>query len=251
MVDVPPVTVIVPTRFARLDYIQEAFQSIRAQGVQLEILVGVDRDAVVPDGFAERFGVTICRGTENSQAAALNACIPRAQGEFVAFLEDDDKWLPEFLVTAASVNAPFVSSTQLEVDQDGVVLRIQDYPTPSGWFVRRDALLRSGPFMPMRHLDNYMLGRVGEEGIERAHLVEATAPIIQEYAECSRPFLVTVMNEGRPKPRIFRHSNPYPLVVRRVHPGSEMWRVRHDPSSQAKSAEEFEQLIKRFGVVPW
>lgn len=248
---VPSVSVIVPTRFARFDYIEEAFQSIRAQGVELEILVGIDRDAVVPDGFAERFGVTICRGTENSQAAALNACIPRARGEFVAFLEDDDKWLPEFLITASSVNAPFVSSTQLEVDQDGVVLRIKDYPTPSGWFVRRDALLRLGPFMPMRHLDNYMLGRIGEEGIERVHLVEATAPILKEYAESSRPFLVAVMNEGRPKPRIVRHSSPYPLVVRRVHPGSEMWRVKNDPSSQQTSLEEFEMLVKRFGGLPW
>jgi glycosyltransferase involved in cell wall biosynthesis len=251
MVDVPPVTVIVPTRFARVDYIQEAFQSIRAQGVQLEILVGVDRDAVVPDGFAERFGVTICRGSENSQAAALNACIPRAQGEFVAFLEDDDKWLPEFLVTAASVKTPFVSSTQLEVDQDGVVLRINDYPTPSGWFVRRDALLRLGPFVPMIHLDNYMLGRVGEIGIERAHLIEATAPILKEHAECSRPFLLAIMNEGRPTPRIFRHSNPYPLVIRRVHSGSGMWQVRNDPTVRAQSAAEFDELVKRFGAVPW
>ncbi len=245
------VSVIVPTRFARLDYIDEALQSIRAQGVDIEILVGTDRDAVVPDGFVERCGVTICRGAENSQAAALNAGLASASGEYVAFLEDDDKWLPEFLATALSVQVPFVSSTQLEVDEEGVVLRIEDFPTPSGWVFRREAFNRLGPFVPMRHLDNYMLGRVGEEGIERAHLVEATAPVLLDNAEGTRPFLAMIMKSGKPKPRIFRHGNPYPLVVRRVHPGSGMWQVRNDPALEAKSIEEFDELVKRFGGLPW
>lgn len=245
------VSVIVPTRFTRLGFIADTLQSIREQGINHEILVGIDRDAVVPEGFAERFGVAICRGAENSQAAALNAGLACARGEYVAFLEDDDRWLPEFLKTAISLKAPFVSSTQLEVDLEGVVLRINDFPTPSGWVVKRDVFNRLGAVVGSLHLDNYILGRVGEEGIERVHLVEATAPVQFEYADRSRPFLAAVLSEGQPRLTLYRHANPYPLVVRRVHADSGSWRAIKDPTEKYSSDVELAALVKRFGRIPW
>jgi glycosyltransferase involved in cell wall biosynthesis len=245
------VSVVVPTRFSNTTFLTEALDSIRAQNIDVEILIGIDRDGVVPEGFSERFGVTICRGSENSQAGALNAGLVSARGEYVAFLEDDDKWLPEFLVTALGLKTQFVSSSQLEVDEKGVVLRIKDFPTPSGWVAKRDAFTRLGPWMNMLHLDNFMLGRIGEEGLERWHLVEATAPIEEALAQSARPLLHVLMTAGKPKPKLHRHPNPVPLVVRRVHAGSGMWSVLHDPAQQKKSNKEFDSLMQRFGGVPW
>jgi hypothetical protein len=30
-----------------------------------------------------------------------------------------------------------------------------------------------------------------------------------------------------------------------------MWQVRNDPALEAKSIEEFDELVKRFGGLPW
>ncbi len=120
--------------------------------------MGIDRDQVVPKGFADRFGFVACRAAENNQTAAVNAALASAKGTHIAFLEDDDRWLPEFLSTALSLRVPFVSSTQLEVHLDGTVERIFDFPTPSGWVGESWVFDRIGALVGRWHIDNYFLG---------------------------------------------------------------------------------------------
>ncbi len=213
--------------------------------------MGVDRDAVVPEGLAERFGFTVCRGAENSQVAALNTTLAAARGTQIAFLEDDDRWLPEFLSTAPSLQVPFVSSTQIQVDQEGVIERINDFPTPSGWLDERSVFDRIGALVGRWHIDNYFLGRLAEEEIERVHLVEAAAPVELVNALDVRQWLGAVLQYGGPRVRLHRHSNPYPLVIRRSHADSGVSHLMRDPVADVASEAEYEGFRKRFGRVPW
>src|SRR5688572_16164682 len=82
--------------------------------------------------------IVIVEGGQASQASALNAGLAAADADAIAILEDDDQWQPNFLeqALAAFEVADFVSSTQLAVLVNGEVLRIFDFPTPSGWVIK-------------------------------------------------------------------------------------------------------------------
>lgn len=68
--------------------------------------------------------------------------------DYVAFLEDDDQWHPERTTVAlrALANGDFTSTTQLELEESGSITRINDFPTPSGWFMPISSWQRVGPF---------------------------------------------------------------------------------------------------------
>ncbi len=95
-----PISVIIP-HHNRSHLIERAISSIRSQSLQpLEILI-VD-DASTPEHVAalqQHSGIArIIKLDKNGGAArARNAGIAAAQGEFVAFLDDDDEWFPERL----------------------------------------------------------------------------------------------------------------------------------------------------------
>lgn len=132
--------------------IDKAIASVRSQSiadeVEFQILVGVDAGSNPPTHLAAHAGIHFAESRGRSQAAALNAAAKMVDGDLVAILEDDDQWEPAFLEesTAALENAAFVSSTQLEVTSDGKVLRINDFPTPSGWLMKRATWELVGPF---------------------------------------------------------------------------------------------------------
>jgi len=261
----PAVSVIIPSRLATATgggerlFLEDAVHSIRQQatieGKHIQIIVGVDMGAVVPAGLAQRLGVELAESGGRSQAAALNAAAERAEGEFLAILEDDDVWDSGFLRTALDAlgKAQFVSSTQLELDPMGKVLRINDFPTPSGWIMRLETFQEVGGFDESYrwHLDNDWLGRLGEWGRSRVHLVEATAPVIPHIAAQVRPWLHNVLRQGGPSIRLVRHEATVPLVVRRVHAGSGMQRLVNDAALKAESQSELARLVQRYGRVPW
>jgi len=94
------VSVVIPT-FNRAHCIARALESVRAQGINdLEVLVCDDASTdgtplkvleLMPEAKVVRLPMN--RGA----AAARNAVLPLAQGEFVACLDSDDEWLPEKL----------------------------------------------------------------------------------------------------------------------------------------------------------
>lgn len=97
----PRVSVLIPT-FERPELVPRAVASALAQTLSdLEVLVlvdGADRRtldalAAFPDPRLRLVPLAERRG----QAAALNAGAALAAGRFVAFLDDDDEWMPEKL----------------------------------------------------------------------------------------------------------------------------------------------------------
>jgi glycosyltransferase involved in cell wall biosynthesis len=90
------VSVIVPTR-DRPDLLREALASIRAlEGSDLtfEILVGDNGSQVETRAVAEAFGARYLHTERAGAGAARNVALRAATAPYLAFLDDDDLWLP-------------------------------------------------------------------------------------------------------------------------------------------------------------
>ncbi|WP_290986139.1 glycosyltransferase family 2 protein [Hyphomicrobium sp.] len=93
------VSVIIGTR-DRPALLREALQSIRAlEGPDLtfEILIGDNGSTPETAAVAAEFGASHWKTDKNGCAAARNLAMRHVTGEFVAFLDDDDLWLPEHI----------------------------------------------------------------------------------------------------------------------------------------------------------
>lgn len=90
---------IVPT-LGRPPFLGEALRSIRAlegPDLQLDPIVIDDGDEVGTEAVAALYAARYTRSTSRGAAAARNQGLRLASGEFVAFLDDDDTWLPGHL----------------------------------------------------------------------------------------------------------------------------------------------------------
>ena len=96
--DAPRVTVVIPTR-DRWSLLPGALESALSQrGVAVDVVVADDGSTTAPPAEVRRSGVEVVRlETSGGIAAARNAAIVRATGEWVAFLDDDDIWAPDKL----------------------------------------------------------------------------------------------------------------------------------------------------------
>jgi hypothetical protein len=258
--------VIVPSRLERgrdgRPFLAKALDSIAAQtvaagrGIDVEISIGVDPGAVLPADLALPANATVAQATARSQAAALNAAAQKFDHDLLAILEDDDVWLPGHLERSLGAlqdrRLDFVSTTQLQVDEAGEIASVFDFPTPSGWVMRRAVWQTVGPFDPSYryHLDNDWLGRLAARGFRRGHLVECTAPLDPRWMAV-RPWLHHVLTNGGPHSTLLRHDQPTPLVRRMVHAGSGMSAVASDAASHSASRQEYERLAHTYGRVPW
>ena len=254
-------SVIIPSREQpnQKAFIERAIKSINSQTCfgrfEVTILVGVDAGKIPQISLSEKIKLKFTESSGSSQAAALNAAIRVVDTDFVAFLEDDDEWMPHFLETAmdAVLRAPFVSSTQLEYDEFNRILRINDFPTPSGWFMAKNTLDEVGEFNEdyRFHLDNEWLGRLCELKIPRLHMVELTAPMDLGLMKQVRPWLANVIQNSGGLAKVAKHKHPIPLVRRLVHSGSGMAKIASTPSLKEISIKECQNLIGRFGRIPW
>ena len=253
------ISVVIPSR-TQADqprFLTRCVGSIRAQvldpGVEFEVIVSLDRGAAVPcaEGLA---GVRFIEAEARGQAAALNAGAAVARGDYLAFLEDDDEWHP--LKTAYALRAlercDFVSSTQLEVDACGQPLKVNDFPTPSGWLMPIGSWRLIGAFDTSYrwHLDNEWLGRLGDSRLRRMHLVES-AGLPDAQALAGRPHLLQCLRAGGCNVRLCGHPAGVPLVRRMVHAASGMGQISRNESAGAEARAEGHRLIDRFRRFPW
>ena len=97
----PKVSVIIPTR-NRADMLKRAIESVLAQTCQeFEIIVVSDASTDNTGEIAAAFADDRIKLLEHNQprgaSAARNTGIREARGRYIAFLDDDDEWVPQKL----------------------------------------------------------------------------------------------------------------------------------------------------------
>ena len=90
----PVVTIVVPTRGDRPDYLAECISSIRAQDVPLRLTLVTDDDATADRLRREAVGADVVVQPGNGAAAAIDHVLRRADTPFCAWLGDDDMLVP-------------------------------------------------------------------------------------------------------------------------------------------------------------
>lgn len=126
----PAVSVIIPT-YNRAHIIPQAIDSVLDQTFRDFEIIVVDDGSTddTPAVLQNRYGEKItCIRTKNcGLPAARNTGIKAARGQYIAFLDDDDAWLPEKLELQAALmqNSPspgLVYCGSYTVDADGTVI---------------------------------------------------------------------------------------------------------------------------------
>lgn len=127
----PLISVIIPT-YNRVDLVGRAIDSVIQQSYKnLEILVIDDASTDNTKSFIKTIGDSriryICHQTNGGGAKARNTGIAAATGDYVAFLDSDDVWLPdkiEWQIAAIENHSQpekAVSYTQFKLDNNGDV----------------------------------------------------------------------------------------------------------------------------------
>ena len=255
------INIIIPSKKQekQIEFLTRAIASVRKQNTpeksKLLITIAVDRDCELEQSTLDKLGVQCVVSKGSTQATALNTAIDKVKDGYVAFLEDDDQWEQNYLHIASKYQKhfDFISSTQAEYNEKGIFIRINDFPTPSGWFMPTETLHRVGKFNEEYkfHLDNEWLGRLKQKSVKRVHLTEATAPINKRYCKQVRPWLANVINFSEGLCVLGRHTSPYPLVRRLVHKNSGMANIARDPNLWQISQTEQKRLRETFGAIPW
>jgi glycosyltransferase involved in cell wall biosynthesis len=138
----PKVTVIIPT-FNRATIVGRAIRSVLAQTCQdWELIViddcSTDGTEQAVTSFSDPRIKYIRQDRNRGAGAARNTGIRGARGEYVAFLDDDDEWLPEKLQKELEVfrhsdpEVGLVYSGKIILDERGKVLDLR-VETKSGW----------------------------------------------------------------------------------------------------------------------
>jgi glycosyltransferase involved in cell wall biosynthesis len=249
------VSVIIPSRLAKAPdgdfWLEKAIRSVAAQTARIsirEILLAVDngQDLAALDKIVVPAAWAPIRGPAGNpgHVSAMNAAIAASSGDLLAFLEDDDLWHPKRLAYGLHLmdNRDFVSCSQLEVDLQAGPGPVNDFPTCSGWLMRRQLYLDCGPFDHRFriHWDNEFLGRVNDKKAKRIHLVE-------KDADRRRPWLQNVVQFSR----IMETHEAEPLVRRIVHADSIMGTAGRDKERAQRSAQEYAACQVLFNCIPW
>ncbi len=97
----PAISVVIPT-YNRAHLLPRAIQSVLSQGfAEFELIVvddnSTDDTPQVIETFSDPRLIYMRQARNGGAAAARNMGIRRARGQYVAFLDDDDEYLPPFL----------------------------------------------------------------------------------------------------------------------------------------------------------
>jgi glycosyltransferase involved in cell wall biosynthesis len=148
------VSAVIPAYNAEL-FISETIQSILAQTCEISEIIVVDdgssdRTAEVAAGFPR---TRVVRRSNGGQAAARNTGVDAASGEWIAFIDHDDVWLPqktEIQLGYITPDAGVVHSNRFDLIHFGNLWHRQAHVSPSGALVRRQTFLEVGGFEESR-----------------------------------------------------------------------------------------------------
>jgi len=140
------------------DYLAEALTSVFSQSRPPDEVIVVDdgstdRSGTIASAFA---GVRCLRQANAGQAAALNAGVAASRGDFLAFVDADDRWVPDKLALqlAAANQEPelevvFGYARQFFEGRAAIAAPVAPRPLParlvSAMLVRRRTWFRVGP----------------------------------------------------------------------------------------------------------
>lgn len=251
----PAISVIIPSALRCIPgtsdlWLKRAIASITAQTVRpREILIGLDPGieppAVIPSVTPNLIPIRIVHGQRKRHQATSNAAGQRAEGALIAFLEDDDEWLPNHLEILLRVmdytDASFVSTSQVEVNLDGTSRgKIFDFPTASTWLMTRLLWLQMDGFDERWQIshDNEFLARLNEASVPRAHVIEATAD------PAARPQLVNLAAHAR---LVRVGALEEPTVRRTIHTESIMADAKTNGERAERLALEYAALEVLYG----
>lgn len=187
----PQVSIIVPT-YNRADTIQRAIKSVQAQTfADWELIVvddgSTDDTASIIDGLEPR--MTVIRQENRGFAEARNAGIRASAGEYLAFLDSDDEFLPHHLELCiafleAFPDESFVGAELLENFGQGRF--VNHYRTEtSEWYPEKANRIRSDNFkLPAGDTDDYL--RVYES---REAIGDWANHIVTQIEGCQDAFL--------------------------------------------------------------
>jgi len=252
------ISVCLPSRLTRHPetgwyWLERAVESIRKQTIApqypIQICVGIDHGAEIPDIFANQPDITFSHvppDAPKNQAAAVNAAASVATGDIIAFLEDDDAYYPHRLENALGLlqRYDFVGGTQQAVTANGVPFQIHDYANPTTWVMRHEFWKRVGPMNTAfrLHLDAEWLGRLNASGGWRAHEVDGGAPREWHALATSRRFYMYFYSVIKPGNGVYFTSYPQPLAIKTVHEQSISDITKTNEAMQRQSDEEHTRM---------
>jgi glycosyltransferase involved in cell wall biosynthesis len=153
---VSSVSAIVPVRNA-VDHVRAALSSVFAQERVPDDVVVVDGGSIdgTLDVVAEFADVRLVHQGGSGLADARNLGVAATEGELVAFLDADDRWVPtkttrQLAWLEAHPDVGVVTGMMVRVGDDAGDAAPVPGMTPGATLIRRAALVRVGPF-DVRH----------------------------------------------------------------------------------------------------
>jgi glycosyltransferase involved in cell wall biosynthesis len=251
----PSISVVIPT-YNCAALLPQAIRSAYAQTIRPAEVIVVDDGctddttavvnalrATLPDDFV------YIQKPNGGEASARNRGVAAATGEYVAFLDQDDVWLPEKLERQLpSFDAPgaptlaFTAYTRVSGDNREVV-RVKDWVptpehalrrlmdgccvTPSTVIVRRDALTDAGAFDESLWLGNDwdMWLRLAAAGHRFAYLPEPMTDYLWHANNMSRDQRKIAQAALTIIPRLFRTGHLPPLIKQLEHRCLARWHM--------------------------
>jgi glycosyltransferase involved in cell wall biosynthesis len=166
----PLVSVVIPTH-NRPHFLAQAIDSVRAQTfTDYEIIVVSNGERADPASRSIAAGCRYFQLAEGNVSRARNVGVEQAQGEWIAFLDDDDLWLPSKLerqlAEAQSSGADMITCDYVEFSLNGSEIVRQPrliegwshtkalnymhwWALPSATMLRRGVLDKTGGFDPL------------------------------------------------------------------------------------------------------
>lgn len=187
MPETPLISIVIPS-YNQAAYLEHTLRSVLEQnfpGMEVLVVDGGSNDGSVEiiRRYAGRLAWWISE-KDRGQADGINKGLARARGEFIAWLNSDDLYLPGAVATAvrALEDDParaLVFGDVLAIDAAGETTNVMRYGSwgldelmrfyiigQPGVFLRREALLRAGPLDENYHylLDHHLWLRVAQQG---------------------------------------------------------------------------------------
>ena len=228
---------IIPTR-DRWRLVHRSLSSVlRQNGVSVEVIVVDDAstEEQPPTQELDSPQVNLVRhDTHRGVSAARNTGISKASGEWLAFLDDDDVWAPQKLVSmldsVADSGAEFCYSAVVNVDDGLRVIGRDEAPPPDGLLpsLLHGNVIPGGGSNVIAHAS--LIGRTG--GFDESFPGLEDWDMWIRFAQCAKG---SAMDE--------------PLTAYSVHP--ESWSQTHDPALPSKIrrfAAKHGATAERWGV---